>query len=310
MNNLIAFFPGQGAQQVGMLADIAKEFPLVESTFSEASDLLGFNLWQLVQSGSQENLNKTFNTQPALLSASIAIWRILKSETDVLVKAAAGHSLGEYSALVAANALDFQDAVRLVRKRGELMEEAVPEGKGGMAAVLGLDNDAIQEVCSKASELGVVEAVNYNAPGQVVIAGDAIALEQAIVYAKDAGAKRALALAVSGPFHSSLMKPAAEKLQQDLVAINWRTPEFAVIHNVGNSSATVEEIPKRLLEQLYHPVDWVNAVHAIASEGNEAIEVGPGKVVSGLNKRIDKRITMSSSSSLDSLLSLISHLQQ
>lgn len=303
--SLIAFFPGQGAQQVGMLADIAEQFPQVEATYAEASDVLGFDLWKLVQEGAEEELSKTYNTQPALLAASTSIWRILKAEAEFAVEAAAGHSLGEYSALVAADAVDFIDAVQLVHKRGLLMEKAVPAGQGGMAAVLGLTDEAITEVCEEASKHALVEAVNFNAPGQVVIAGASAGVAKAIELAKAAGAKRAMPLAVSGPFHSSLMKPAADEFSIDVNAIGWRSPDFSVIHNATNESAQAEEIPSCLLKQLYGPVNWVGAVNAVKSQAVSGIEIGPGKVLSGLNKRIEKGLAMSATNNIAGLLSVI-----
>ncbi len=310
MTDVIAFFPGQGAQQVGMLADIASDFPQVAETFSEASDALGFDLWALTQNGPDSQLNQTFNTQPALLAASTALWRIVAAECPALhVTAAAGHSLGEYSALVAADAIDFSDAIRLVRRRGELMEEAVPAGQGGMAAVLGLDDEAIQQVCADEAAAGVVEPANFNAPGQIVIAGEVSGIEKAVVLAKEAGAKRALPLAVSGPFHSSLMKAAAESFREDLAAINWRAPAFPVFHNVSNAPATLQEIPERLLAQLYSPVNWTGAVPAIRSHAELAVEFGPGKVIAGLNKRIDKSLAIANTGDASSLRNTIDLIQ-
>ena len=310
MTNIIAFFPGQGAQQVGMLADIADAFPQVLATFTEASEALGFDLWKMVLNGPDADLNQTFNTQPALLAASTALWRILADECPAMqVTAAAGHSLGEYSALVAAGSIDFADAVRLVRRRGELMEAAVPDGKGGMAAVLGLDNEQIAQVCADASSAGVVEPANFNAPGQIVIAGETAALEKAIELAKAAGAKRALPLSVSGPFHSSLMKPAAESFRTDLNAVQWRAPAFPVYHNAGTSPATLETVTERLEAQLYSPVDWAGAVEAIRPMAEQGVEIGPGKVISGLNKRIDKSLPVTTTSDLAGLKATIDLIQ-
>lgn len=310
MTDVIAFFPGQGAQQVGMLADIAADYSEVKNTFNEASDALGFDLWALIQDGPADRLNQTFNTQPALLAASTALWRIVKSEAPALhVSAAAGHSLGEYSALVAADAIDFSDAIRLVRRRGELMEEAVPAGQGGMAAILGLDDDVIRQVCKDASLEGVVEPANFNAPGQVVIAGSQAGISRAIELAKVAGAKRALPLAVSGPFHSSLMRAAAESFASDLNAVNWRAPAFPVYHNVSNAVSTLEEIPQQLLAQLFSPVNWTGAVPAIRSHADLAVEFGPGKVIAGLNKRIDRGLTVLATGDTASLKATIDNIQ-
>jgi len=310
MTDVIAFFPGQGAQQVGMLADIAEEFSEVKDTFAEASDALGFDLWAMVQNGPDSTLNQTFNTQPALLTASVALWRIANAQAPALnVTAAAGHSLGEYSALVAADAIDFADAVKLVRRRGELMEEAVPAGQGGMAAVLGLSDDDIRAVCEDAATAGVVEPANFNAPGQIVIAGEMGGIEKAIELAKEAGAKRALPLAVSGPFHSSLMKAAAEAFGESLAAVNWRAPEFPVYHNVSNAPATLAEIPQYLLAQLYSPVNWTGAVPAVRHHAELAVEFGPGKVIAGLNKRIDKSLPVLNTGDSGSLKSTIEQIQ-
>ncbi|MEC8523227.1 MAG: ACP S-malonyltransferase [Pseudomonadota bacterium] len=310
MTDVIAFFPGQGAQQVGMLFDIANEYSQINETFSEASEALGFDLWAMVSEGPDTTLNQTFNTQPALLAASVAIWRVITAQCPALtVVAGAGHSLGEYSALVAADAIDFSDAVKLVRRRGQLMEAAVPEGKGGMAAVLGLSDEQIVDVCEKASQAGIVEPANFNAPGQIVIAGEQAGIEKAIEFAKDAGAKRALPLAVSGPFHSSLMKAAAAEFEADLGAISWRAPKFPVYHNVGNAPATLEEIPQRLLQQLYSPVNWTGAIPAIRHHGDLAVEFGPGKVIAGLNKRIDKSLPVVGTGDLASLQSAMSRIQ-
>lgn len=291
MTDIIAFFPGQGAQQVGMLADIAAAYPVVKETFDQASAVLNFDLWVMVQAGPADTLNLTYNTQPALLTASVALWRVVKAtRPDLNVVAAAGHSLGEYSALVAAEALSFTDAVRLVRTRGELMEAAVPAGQGTMAAILGLNAEQIQEVCAQASVVAPVNAANFNAPGQIVIAGASAGVEKAIELAKEAGAKRALPLAVSGPFHSSLMQAAAEQFSEALAQVSFRTPEFSVFHNVDNKAAVLANIPQQLVKQLYSPVNWIGAVEACRPHGALAIEFGPGKVLAGLNKRIDSSL--------------------
>lgn len=310
MTDVVAFFPGQGAQQVGMLADIAPEFPQIDATFQEASEALGFDLWAMTQQGPDSELNQTVNTQPALLAASTALWRILRDECPALqIVAAAGHSLGEYSALVAAGSIEFADAVKLVRHRGELMEAAVPDGQGGMAAVLGLDHDQIAQVCEEAATTGVVEAANFNAPGQVVIAGESAAVQKAIELAKASGARRALPLAVSGPFHSSLMKPAAASFREHLDAIPWRAPDFPVYHNAGNAPATLETLSDRLEAQLYSPVDWIGAVQAVRTLAAEGIEIGPGKVISGLNKRIDKTQPVFSTFDLSALRTTMDKIQ-
>ena len=310
MTDVIAFFPGQGAQHTEMLSDLAAEYPIIRQTFEEASSAINMDLWQLSQQGPAETLNLTYNTQPALLTASTALWRVIAETCPALnVTAAAGHSLGEYSALVAADAVDFADAVRLVRKRGELMEAAVPAGQGGMAAILGLDEEQIISVCAEASAAGVVEPANYNAPGQIVIAGAAGGVEKAIELAKQAGAKRALPLAVSGPFHSSLMKAAAEEFGEALAQVAFRAPAFPVFHNVDNQTATLAETPARLLAQLYSPVNWTGAVQATRSKADIAIEFGPGKVLAGLNKRIDKTLNTVNTGDMAALAAAINTIQ-
>jgi len=293
MKDIIAFFPGQGAQQVGMLQDLVADHPIIKETFEQASEAINQDLWQLSQEGPAEELNLTYNTQPALLTASMALWRVVQAQAEINVKAAAGHSLGEYSALVAAGALTLEEGVKLVKQRGTLMDNAVPAGQGGMAAVLGLDGDQIQQVCADAKEVGLVEPANFNAPGQIVIAGTASGVEKACELAKAAGAKRALPLAVSGPFHSSLMKEAAEPFIEALQQVNWQAPAFPVLHNATNTLADLADIPQRLVEQLYSPVNWIGAVEAAtqaAAKVECAVEFGPGKVLAGLNKRIDKSL--------------------
>lgn len=310
MTDIIAFFPGQGAQQVGMLADISEHYPQVQDTFNEASEVLGFDLWEMVQEGPADTLNLTFNTQPALLAASVALWRVFKTTApQVNVVAAAGHSLGEYSALVAANAISFADAVRLVRTRGELMEEAVPAGQGTMAAILGLDEEQLRTICAEASQVAPVDAANFNAPGQIVIAGASAGVEKAIELAKEAGAKRALPLAVSGPFHSRLMKAAAEQFNEALAKVTFRAPDFDVYHNVDNQPATLAAMPKQLVAQLYSPVNWIGAVQACRGTADVAVEFGPGKVIAGLNKRIDKTLETLTSGDLSSLQATLEKLQ-
>jgi [acyl-carrier-protein] S-malonyltransferase len=273
-----------------MLADLAVAFPLVAETFAEASEVLGYDLWQLVQEGPVEELNKTHITQPAMLSAGIAVWRIMQQQGRVSPVVVAGHSLGEYSALVAAGALNFTDAVRLVAERGRLMQEAVPVGQGAMAAILGLDDDAVIAVCAAAAQGDVVSAVNFNAPGQVVIAGSAAAVERAVEGAKEVGAKRALLLPVSVPSHCALMKPAAEQLAAQLAGMSISVPAIPVINNVDVVAATdAAAIRDALVRQLYSPVRWVASVQMMAQEGVDTlVECGPGKVLVGLNKRIDK----------------------
>ncbi len=285
-------FPGQGSQKVGMLADLGAAFPTVKSTFAEASAALGYDMWDLVQNGTQEQLNLTETTQPVLLTASVAVWRLWCEQGGLQPSLMAGHSLGEFSALVCAGALDFADAVRLVRARGQFMQTAVPVGEGAMAAVLGLDDAKIIEICNQASATGVVEAVNFNSPGQVVIAGKVAGVDKAIELLKAAGAKRALPLPVSAPFHTSLMRPAGEKLGEALAALNLQTPAIPVVHNVhGQTERDPQVIKALLVEQIYSAVKWVACVETMTEAGITAtLEAGPGKVLSGLNKRVDKSL--------------------
>ncbi|OOF58431.1 ACP S-malonyltransferase [Rodentibacter genomosp. 2] len=289
MKKFSMVFPGQGSQSVGMLAELATEYPIVIETFKQASDILGYDLWQLVQQGPAEELNKTWQTQPALLAASVAIYRVWQEKYPHLKpEVMAGHSLGEYSALVCSGALDFQDAIKLVELRGKLMQQAVPEGTGAMYAIIGLDNEAIINSCQQAEEGEVVSAVNFNSPGQVVIAGAKAAVERAAALCKEAGAKRALPLAVSVPSHCALMKPAADKLSVTLETIAVNEPKVAVINNVDvatESEATT--IRAALIRQLYSPVRWTETVEKMAQDGVQVlVEIGPGKVLNGLTKRI------------------------
>lgn len=288
MTNLAMVFPGQGSQSVGMLADLAQAYPVVEQTFDEASKALGYDLWQLTQQGPAEELNKTWQTQPALLAASVAIWRVWQQQGGEQPALMAGHSLGEYSALVCAGVLDFAAAVKLVELRGKLMQEAVPAGTGAMSAIIGLDNDAIALACEQAAQGQVVAPVNFNSPGQVVIAGHKEAVERAGAACKAAGAKRALPLPVSVPSHCALMKPAADKLAQALEAIEFNAPQIPVINNVDVRAETdAAAIRQALVRQLYNPVQWTQTVEYLARQGAEhLIEVGPGKVLTGLTKRI------------------------
>ncbi|WP_438969853.1 ACP S-malonyltransferase [Methylophaga sp.] len=286
-------FPGQGSQSVGMLADLAAEYAIVTDTFAQASDALGYDLWNLVSEGPTDRLNQTDKTQPAMLTAGIAVWRVWQTVSNIKPDFFAGHSLGEYSALVAADALDFIDAVKLVEKRGQFMQQAVPAGEGAMAAILGLDDDVVTGLCAEAASNGVVEAVNFNSPGQVVIAGAANAVNAAIEMANEKGAKRALLLPVSVPSHCALMKPAAEKLTEALNTIAIRVPHTPVIHNASVTAATdAGQIKQLLAEQLFSPVRWVETVQWFASNDvNAIVECGPGKVLAGLSKRIDKSLS-------------------
>lgn len=281
-------FPGQGSQSVGMMQGWGDRTE-VRATFVEASNALGQDLWALVTEGPVDQLNQTINTQPAMLAADIAAWRVWQAAGGAMPALMAGHSLGEYAALVAAGALDFADAIRLVRYRAEAMQAAVPEGVGAMAAILGLDDAVVHAVCAEAAAGEVVEAVNLNSPGQVVIAGNKDAVERAMVLAKEKGAKRALPLPVSVPSHSSLMLPAAEKLLAHLQTVAIRTPLIPVLHNTDvQSHAEPDAIRVALARQLHTPVRWVETVKALKAAGMQrVIECGPGKVLAGLNKRID-----------------------
>ncbi|HEJ9057298.1 TPA: ACP S-malonyltransferase [Serratia fonticola] len=286
-------FPGQGSQTVGMLADLAAQFPIVEQTFSDASAALGYDLWQLVQTGPAEELNKTWQTQPALLAASVAIFRVWQQQGGNMPVMMAGHSLGEYSALVCAGVLDFAAAIRLVELRGKLMQEAVPEGTGAMYAIIGLDNASIAKACEESAQGQVVSPVNFNSPGQVVIAGNKEAVERAGAACKAAGAKRALPLPVSVPSHCALMKPAADKLAVALQDITFNAPTVPVVNNVDVCAETAPEaIRSALVRQLYSPVRWTESVEFMAAEGvTLLLEVGPGKVLTGLTKRIVDTLT-------------------
>lgn len=301
MAKTIAFvFPGQGSQQVGMLADLAEHYPLIGETFKEASDALGYDLWALVSNGPAEELNRTEKTQPALLTASIALWRLWRAEGGAVPTLLAGHSLGEYSALVAADVLPLADAVRLVEKRGQLMQAAVPAGEGAMAAILGLDDDAVVEGCRQASDAGVVEAVNFNTPGQVVIAGATAAVDRAIEVLKAAGAKRAMPLPVSVPSHCSLMREAADELAAYMDGLTLSDASISVVQNVtAKAEQSIATLKPNLLEQLYRPVLWSQSVAELVKQGvTETIECGPGKVLTGLNKRIDSNLELSALGSL------------
>ncbi|SCC56365.1 ACP S-malonyltransferase [Kosakonia oryziphila] len=295
MTQFAFVFPGQGSQTVGMLADMATAYPVIEETFAEASAALGYDLWALVQQGPAEELNKTWQTQPALLSASVALWRVWQQQGGKTPVLMAGHSLGEYSALVCAGVIAFADAVRLVELRGKFMQEAVPEGTGAMSAIIGLDDESIAKACETAAGGQIVSPVNYNSPGQVVIAGHKEAVERAGAACKAAGAKRALPLPVSVPSHCALMKPAAEKLAVELNAITFSAPQIPVINNVDVKCETSPEaIRSALVRQLYSPVQWTKSVEFMASQGVEHLyEVGPGKVLTGLTKRIVDTLTAS-----------------
>ena len=293
MSSSLAFvFPGQGSQAVGMLAELGSQHGVIRDTFAEASAALGYDLWALTQEGPAEELNRTDRTQPAILCASIALWRLWQAEGGAQPAFVAGHSLGEYSALVAAGSLPFADAVRLVELRGQLMQQAVPAGQGGMAAILGLDDDTVRAACAEAAQDEVVSAVNFNAPGQVVIAGAAAAVERAIEACKARGAKRAMALPVSVPSHCALMRPAAEQFAAAVEASAWQVPQIAIVQNTTAAvPADLDSLRAELLAQLYSPVRWVESIVTLAGQGvTELVECGPGKVLSGLNKRCAKGV--------------------
>lgn len=286
-------FPGQGSQAVGMLADLYEQHDVVKNTFEEASNALGYDLWALVKDDSEGKLNQTEYTQPALLTSSVAVWRAYLEQGGSKPEFLAGHSLGEYSALVCAGVLSLADGVKLVEKRGQYMQQAVPAGTGAMAAIIGLDDDAIAKACEEGAQGEVVSPVNFNSPGQIVIAGNKAAVERAMELCKEAGAKRALPLPVSVPSHCALMKPAADKLAVALEALEFNTPALPVINNVDVIAETEPaKIKDALVRQLYSPVRWTEGVQAMNEQGVEKLlELGPGKVLTGLTKRIVKTMT-------------------
>lgn len=305
-----AVFPGQGSQATGMLADLGDDHSIVRDTFQEASDVLDADLWSLCQHGPVEQLNQTEWTQPVMLAAGVAMWRLLTQQTDARPQAVAGHSLGEYSALVAAGVLRFPEAVRLVAERARAMQAAVPEGEGAMAAILGLDDDAVQSLCRDNAGGEVLEAVNLNAPGQVVIAGSAAAVDRAVAAARDAGAKRALKLPVSVPSHCALMYPAAERLQTALDATTFAEPQIPVWQNVTAAPAdSAVAIKENLAAQLYRPVRWVETIRGLRAEGVAVeVECGPGRVLTGLAKRIDRELELFDVSDRDTLKATLERL--
>ncbi len=289
---LAMVFPGQGSQSQGMLADLAAQHQEVADTFAEASDILGNDLWDLVQSGPVEKLNQTIVTQPAMLAAGVSTWRLWQKLGGAMPAGVAGHSLGEYTALVCAGAIEFRDAVGLVQRRAELMQNAVPAGEGAMAAILGLDDQAVRDVCKSATGIGVADAVNFNSPGQVVVAGHRGAIERVAELAKEAGARRAIMLAVSVPSHSTLMLPAGEALAESLHAATFQAPSIPVINAVDAMPySDVDDIRARLTRQVSSPVHWVDTVQRLIADGaTSIIECGPGKVLTGLVKRIDRSV--------------------
>ncbi len=304
MNNKLALvFPGQGSQSVGMLAELHAEFATVRDTFAEASAALGYDLWALVANGPDTALNETHRTQPALLTASVAVYRVWLEQGGATPAYLAGHSLGEYSALVCAGVLTLSDAVKLVEKRGQYMQLAVPAGTGAMSAIIGLDDALIAKACAEAAQGEVVSPVNFNSPGQVVIAGNKAAVERANELCKAAGAKRALPLPVSVPSHCALMKPAADKLADDLNSISFHTAVIPVVNNVDVvAAADAAAIKDALVRQLYSPVRWTESIEFLAAQGvDTVIELGAGKVLSGLIKRINKELNTASVTDVASL---------
>ncbi len=296
-------FPGQGSQSVGMLADLYAEYAIVRDTFAESSAALGYHLWDLVANGPEADLNETHRTQPALLTASVAIWRLWCAQGGAKPAFLAGHSLGEYSALVCAGVLSLADAVKLVEKRGQYMQTAVPAGTGAMSAIIGLDDELIAKACAEAAQGDVVSPVNFNSPGQVVIAGNKAAVERANELCKAAGAKRALPLPVSVPSHCALMRPAALQLASDLAAMSFAPAQFAVVNNV-DVAVTFDEtaIKDALVRQLYSPVRWTETIEWLASQGvTDVVEIGAGKVLNGLIKRINRDLVVSSVNDIASL---------
>lgn len=308
---LAIVFPGQGSQSVGMLSELYQH-DIVKTTFAEASAALGYDLWALVANGPDTDLNETHRTQPALLTVSVAVWRLWQQQGGATPAYLAGHSLGEYSALVCADVLSLGAAVKLVEQRGNYMQQAVPAGVGGMSAIIGLDDASITKACAQAAQGEVVAPVNYNSPGQVVIAGHKLAVERAGELCKAAGAKRALPLPVSVPSHCALMRPAAEQLATDLATLNFNPPQLPVVNNVDVSIASNSAaIKDALVRQLYSPVRWTETIEWLASQGvTDVIELGAGKVLSGLNKRIDKNLNSSSVNDQASLQTALTQLTQ
>ena len=301
-------FPGQGSQAIGMMGQLAQEHSLVKDLFVEASDVLGVDLWAMSQEGPIEALSQTENTQPALLTAGVAAWKVWQELGGQTPDIMAGHSLGEYTALVCAGALSFTDGVALVRDRGRYMQEAVPAGEGAMAAIIGLDDQQVIDVCAATAQGDVLQAVNFNAPGQVVIAGSAAAIERATVTMKEAGAKRALPLPVSIPAHSQPMTPASERLAERIADIDIKLPSIPVIHNCNvEVASSAEQVAANLVTQLDSPVRWVESVNAMHAQGIERfIESGPGKVLGGMVKRIVKGVEVACIDKPDAFDQLIS----
>jgi [acyl-carrier-protein] S-malonyltransferase len=290
--SLAFVFPGQGSQSVGMLAELAELHPQVHDTFREASDGAGVDLWALSQAGPEEMLNRTEYTQPALLAAGVAVWRLWRQRDGVQPSMLAGHSLGEYSALVAAGALSLRDAAHLVRIRGQLMQDAAPAGVGAMAAVIGAEDALVQDVCKEISGAEVVVPANYNSPGQIVIGGHAAAVDRALALLAERGVRKVVKLAVSVPSHTPLMREAANRLSETMAGMQWHAPAIPVVQNVdAEVHDGVQAIRDALVRQLYLPVQWTSCVQALAAHGvTRVAECGPGKVLAGLSRRIDKAI--------------------
>jgi [acyl-carrier-protein] S-malonyltransferase len=303
-------FPGQGSQKLGMLNSLARDYGIIEETFAEASEVLQQDLWEISQHDSRNTLDQTHITQPVLLTASIAIWRLWNRRQGLQPSILAGHSLGEYSALVCAGVLSFSDAIELVHQRGLFMQSAVPAGSGKMAAIVGLENYQIHEICDEAEQRQIVSAANFNSPGQTVIAGDTEAVERAMVLCKEAGAKRALPLNVSVPSHCALMRPAADKLEQELINIKFNKPLIPVVQNANAEIAEdPDKIRQALIKQLYAPVLWVDSIELIYKAGlTRLVECGPGKVLCGLIKRIEPEITCFGSDNSQGLDSAIAEM--
>jgi [acyl-carrier-protein] S-malonyltransferase len=312
--SLAVAFPGQGSQSVGMLAGLAAMEPVVQETFAEASDVLGYDLWSLCQQGPESDLGSTERTQPAMLAAGVATWRCWRRRGGPVPVAMAGHSLGEYTALVCSDALDFRTAVDLVRFRGQVMQQAVPLGQGSMAAILGLEDAEVAAACQEAAQGEVVEAVNFNAPSQVVIAGQATAVARAIEAAKARGAKRAVALPVSVPSHSSLMVGAADRLAERLASVEIRVPNVPAVYTVDvKTHQTPGGIRRALREQLFKPVRWAETVRAMLASGvTTLVECGPGRVLTSLNRRIERRpdLAMMAVDDAESLTSALTHCRE
>jgi len=306
--NTAVVFPGQGSQRTGMLAELAAIHPVIQSTFAEAADVLGTDYWSMSQAGPDNVLSDTRNTQPLMFISDIALWRLLNEQGLEKPVAIAGHSLGEFAAMVAASALTFEDGLKLVAKRAELMAAAVPEGEGGMAALIGMDDDAVVALCEKLTGERIVEAVNFNAPGQVAVSGHLDALQQLTEVAKEHGARKAMMLPVSVPNHSSLMRSAGEQLSETINAINWQTPAIPLLQNATAKVAPTPEVfLSTLREHVYNPVRWTNTIQNLRDHHNvsRVIECGPGKVLTGLSKRIDKTLPTLASETPELLAAIV-----